>query len=282
MGIVSESMRQAAASRVRRPAVAGYFYPAEPAELAHAIATLTRGATPASRAMAALVPHGSFRHAGHVIGPTLASIRIPRRCLILGPSHTGSWMPWSVMASGAYRTPLGEVPIDADCVDALRQRCPFLEADAWAQRGEHAIEVVLPFLQHLGPPDLAIVPLVMGPVAREEIARLAVAIAQVVRMLEEPALVLASADLSHYLPHEQAVQQDRALLQAVCALRPAGMRGAVERAGLHLCGEDALACALEAARALGASGGAVVRYGTSAQAGGDPHSAIGYAGVVMR
>ena len=189
---------------VRRPAVAGYYYPADPNALRQEIDRLTSGReAPPIPALAAVLPHGSYRHAGRVLGAAIARIQIPRRVILLGPSHTGTWMPWSLMTGGAYRTPLGEVPVDEQLAEALRARCPFLEADAWSQRGEHALEVVVPFLQRRGPADVRLVPIVVGTEDRDQFAQLARALAQVIRMCEEPVLLIASTDLSHYAPRDR-------------------------------------------------------------------------------
>ena len=269
-------------SRIRRPAVAGYFYPADPAALDEALDAMLGGSPAAAApAHALIVPHGSFRHAGAVAAAAWAAARIPRRVILLGPSHTLSWMPWSVMESGAYRTPLGEVPIDEQGVAALRARCPFLAADAWAQQGEHAIEVVLPFLQRLGPPDVAIVPVITGSGDREELSQLSTALAQVVRMQEEPVLLVASTDLSHYEPVARGVALDQALLDAMRTLDGRRLLDCVHERSIVMCGDGAAACVLDAARALGAVSARVARYGTSADAGGDPGSTTGYAGIVI-
>ena len=186
------------------------------------------------------------------------------------------------MEGGAYRTPLGEVPIDVPGAEALRARCPFLEGDAWAQQGEHAIEVVLPFLQRLAPPDLAIVPIITGSRDEEEFKSLSEALAQVVRMQEEPVLLIASTDLSHYEPRERGAAHDRALLEAVRTLEGKALLRCVREQGIVMCGDGAAAAVLDAARTLGGSSATVVRYGTSAEAGGDPGSTTGYAGVVIK
>lgn len=265
---------------VRKPAVAGYYYPADPDVLAHTVDALAVPAAARHPAQAVLVPHGSIRQCGRIIAATLASLSIPRRCIILGPSHTAGMLPWSVMPSGAYRTPLGEVPIDEACVDALRRRCPFLQADAWAQRGEHAIEAVLPFLQRLGPQDLTLVPIVVNSDDPAECRQAAQALAQVVRMQEEAVLLIASADLSHHEPQERVTLQDRALMESICGLDDAGLIREARQGRSRMCGAAATACVLQAARALGAGTGRLVSYGTSAETGGDPGSAIGYAGIV--
>ena len=267
---------------IRRPAVAGYYYPAEPEALREAIDAACGPVDRPLRTRAVIVPHDSYRRCGGVLGTTLSQLIIPRRCVVLGPSHTGSWIRWSVMADGAYRTPLGEVPVDDAGVEWLRMRCPFLERDAWGQRGEHAIEVLVPFLQRLGPTGLTLVPIIMGPEDRGEITRLGAALAELVATSTEDILLIASSDFSQYATRDLAERQDRALLEAVCALdgdRVLAMAGEGET---RLCGAGAVACVLEAARASGANRGALTRYGTSADANGDPHSVSGYAGVIIQ
>jgi len=245
------------------------------------IALLPHTAAP-THALAAIVPHGSFQHAGAVLGATLGRLQIPRRCILLGPSHTGSWMPWSLMAGGAYRTPLGDVLIDASCAEALMTRCAFLEHDAWSQRGEHAVEVVLPFLQRLGPADLTIVPIIMGSDDEHEFGQLALALAQVIRMQEEPVLLIASSDLSHYASHNDGSAQDQQLLDAIATLQGAALIERVRAEPTLMCGYGAVATVIDAARHLGATRTDVVAQQSSADGGGDPHSAIGYAGVLIR
>lgn len=267
---------------IRRPAVAGYYYPADAGVLQRALDQLV-GAAPAVRdsAVAVVVPHGSLRSCGAVIGSTLRVVEIPRRCIVLGPSHVDRRLPWSLMTGGAYRTPLGDVSIDAACAEALLARCPFLESDAWAQRGEHAIEVILPFLQRVGPQDLSIVPIIVDSYEPDRRTALAETLAQVVRLQEEPVLLIASSDLSHYQPQDMGAEQDQALLRAICALDGAALGRCVQDERIRMCGDAAVACVLDAATQLGARRGEVIRYGTSVESGGDPASAIGYAGVVI-
>ncbi len=268
------------AGAIRRPAVAGYYYPAEAAALRREVHRLAPEGVRLT-AQAVVVPHGSFQRAGEVLGAAFGRITIPRRCIALGPSHTGSWMPWSLMIEGSYRTPLGDVPIDAVCADALSRRCPFLAADAWGQQGEHAIEVLVPFLQALGPRDLTLVPIVMGGNDPDELRELAAGLVSVIRMQEEPVLLIASSDLSHYEPESDGRTHDQALIEAICALDGAALHRRAREERIAMCGTDAVAVVMEAARALGATRGTLLSYRTSAMAGGDPHSAIGYAGVAI-
>ena len=264
--------------------MAGYYYPARAQPLSEALEALLASAPapdPAS-ATAVVLPHGSFRHCGRIIAATLGRVAVPRRCILIGASHTGSAMRWSLMPGGAYQTPLGAVPVDEAAAEALRARCPFLEPDAWAQRGEHSVEVLLPFLQRLAPSDLAIVPIVTSSEEPEQLRQLGEALAQVIRLQEEAVLPIASAELSHEKPVERARGRDEETIRAICALDVPRLTRLTEEDGASLCGYGALAAILQAATALGARGGTLCGYGTSADAGGDPDSAIGYAGVLIR
>ena len=82
---------------VRRPAVAGYYYPADALRLKAAVDALTGVRAHPASGLAVIVPHGSFTQCGRILGSTLSQVAIPRRCILLGPSHTGSWMRWSMI-----------------------------------------------------------------------------------------------------------------------------------------------------------------------------------------
>ncbi len=182
---------------------------------------------------------------------------------------------------GAYRTPLGEVPVDEALALALQERCPFLTVDAWAQRGEHAIEVVLPFLQRCGPPDFSMVPLVLGAVDPCELTHCAEALADVVRAQPEPVVLIGSSDLSQYESSERGARQDRMVIEAIRRLDGRRLLDGIQEASIRMCGAEAVACVVEAARALGATHAELIRYGTSVEAGGDPDSVVGYAGLII-
>lgn len=266
---------------IRRPAVAGYYYPQEAAALARAVDALAAPTQPPPSALALIVPHGSLHQAGTVAGAAYRGTVIPRHCILIGPSHVPQWVPWSLMTAGAYRTPLGDVPVDAACAEALRRRCAFLEPDAAGQRGEHSLEVQVPFLQRRGPADLAIVPILVGQPSDAERLRLAEAVAQVVRLQEEPVLLIASSDLSHFETRERGAEQDATLLNRIVAMDPDGLLATVRDQHIVMCGAVAVSIILEAGRRLGATAATLQAYATSADAGGDPGSCTGYASLTV-
>ena len=270
-----------AVKRVRRAAVAGLCYPADPAVLRDTVERLAGGSHPRLHGAGVVIPHGGYRYSGAVAGQTLGRVVIPRRCVILAPNHTGCGPAWSLMPEGAYATPLGEVAVDEPLAQAFVEACPLLEADGLAHRGEHAIEVELPFLQVLGPADLTIVPIVIGSEQADEIERVAQAMAGCLAREPEPVLVVASADLSHYEPREAVEDKDAQMLEAILTGDAAAFLRRLRELRVTTCAGSPIACLLATVRRLGACQGELVRYATSAEAGGDPQSSVGYAGIIF-
>lgn len=262
--------------------VAGYFYPRDPEELRQAMAQLAGRALLEPRdARIAIVSHSSFQFSGAVAAATFAALAIPDRWIIVGSNHTGVGPAWSVMPDGAYQTPLGEVPVETALAEELLARCPVLVADEVAHRGEHAIEVQLPWLQRSRPANLTIVPIITKDENPDTCRQVAQAIAELVRGSRQPLTVLISSDLSHYESREQAVAKDAALLQAIHARDADRFLGCVREQAVRMCGTGALACGLGIAQGLGLRTATTIRYATSADAGGDPDSVTGFAGVIL-
>src|SRR5262245_19351484 len=130
---------------VREPAVAGRFYPARPAEIEQELPAYlpTQTSEPVS-AIGCIVPHAGWMYSGHVAGAVYARLKLPRRLIILCPRHYPMGQPVAINLAGAWRTPLGDVPVDAELADALMRTCPLLRNDDVAHEAEHSLEVQLP------------------------------------------------------------------------------------------------------------------------------------------
>ena len=274
-------MSATVAPHVRRPLVAGYYYPRDTTSLRHELDRLmaaTQGlATIPTQAV--IVPHGSYHFSGAITAAAIGRVRIPSCCIVLAPNHTGTGAPWSVMSSGAYATPLGEVPIHEEGVERLRAACPFLEDDLMAHQTEHAIEVQLPFLQSVRSADLSIVPIIINSEEPGEWAAFSEALAGV--LTEHDALVIATSDLTHYERREVALAQDQPLLDALERVDSEGLRQIAARSATAMCGLGPVVCALETATRLGATRAQRMAYGTSAEQGGDPSSVTSYASYIL-
>ena len=146
---------------LREPAVAGRFYPADPAALAADIGSYLSPTQPRATAIGCIVPHAGYIYSGQVAGAVFSKIEIPSTCIILCPNHTGRGHPLAVMNEGAWQTPLGEIAIDSQLAAKLLTAFPALTPDSAAHQSEHAIEVELPFLQTIRP-EVQLVPIAVG------------------------------------------------------------------------------------------------------------------------
>jgi AmmeMemoRadiSam system protein B len=208
---------------------------------------------------------------------------VPALVVILAPNHTGVCSAEggvSLWEAGAFRTPLGEVPVDAAFSESLRAASSLVAVDHDAHRAEHAVEVELPFLQ-LVRPDVRIVPLVIAWDAWKQARALGEAIAQLLHSASEPVLLLASSDMNHYEPAVVSERKDARALEAVTALDGAELLARCKRERISMCGRGPAATVIAAARALGANRAEVVDYRHSGWASGDNARVVGYAGVVI-
>jgi AmmeMemoRadiSam system protein B len=206
-------------TRVRPAAVAGAFYPADPARLrAEVTALLAAASPPAAPPPAALiVPHAGYAYSGPVAATAYAlAVRTRpgvRRVVMFGPSHFARVDGLALPGADALATPLGEVPVDGGAEERAA-RHPGVGVSPEAHRSEHCLEVQLPFLQAAFP-AASVVALLCGQVGSGQAAPV------VEEFLgEEGTLVLVSSDLSHYLPYEEACRRDRATATAVERLEP--------------------------------------------------------------
>ncbi len=233
---------------------------------------------------AVIAPHAGYIYSGPTAARVFARVPIPGLVIIAAPNHTGvceAKSGVSLWEAGAFRTPLGEVPIAADVAERLRTISDgVVEVDHAAHRSEHAVEVELPFLQLLRS-EVRIVPLVIAWDAWDPTRLLAEVLARLVHAAGEPVLLLASSDLNHYEPAPVSEKKDARALEAVRALDGAELLARCTREHISMCGRGPAAVVMEAARALGATRADVVDYRHSGWVSGDNARVVGYAGVVI-
>ncbi|MGB6384975.1 MAG: AmmeMemoRadiSam system protein B [Terriglobales bacterium] len=267
-------------SAVRTPAVAGRFYP----DCADALLREVRGFTPPAvdcrvAAIGCVAPHAGYIYSGGVAGAVYSRLEIPESCVILCPNHTGKGRALAIMASTTWQTPLGEVAADADLSTLLLRRFPALEEDSAAHRGEHAIEVQLPFLQALQP-KLRIVPIAVGTSEFDVLRGLGEALADVIAD-HKNVLIIASSDMNHYESDAVTRFKDRKAIDRVLALDARGLWEVVMNEDISMCGFGPTVVMLTAANLLGATSATLVKYATSGEVSGDYESVVGYAGIIV-
>ena len=203
--------------RIRRPAVAGLFYPAHAPELRSAVESVLGEAAGTRAPKAIIAPHAGYVYSGPVAGSAYTRV-VPGRgrvtqVVLLGPAHRTPDAGIAASSAGAFSTPLGQVPVDTRARDLLVDAgLVTVRDDAHAQ--EHSLEVQLPFIQAcLG--DVMVLPLAVGQVSPAEVAEVLDRV-----WGGEETLIVVSSDLSHYHDHATAEELDRRTASAIVDRRP--------------------------------------------------------------
>ena len=264
---------------LRLPIVAGEFYPGDEAALRRELATYVVAAE-RKRYLGALCPHAGYVYSGPTAGELFARLDVPAAVVLLGPKHHSAGAPYAVWPAGAWRTPLGDASVDEEVAAALLQNCPLLEADESAHRPEHSLEVIVPFVQYVNP-DAAVVPVALGPMSSAAVRETGEGVAGALEPFGDDVTVVVSSDMTHY---ESAASAERKDALAIERLKELDAEGLLEVVGSHdisMCGVWPAAVALVAFRALGASGGTLIRYANSGEASGDYGHVVGYAALAF-
>jgi AmmeMemoRadiSam system protein B len=267
---------------LRLPAVAGRFYPSDPAELTALIRKYTHSdpGQPRVGVRACLVPHAGYVYSGHVAGAVLGRIALPRKIIILGVRHYPRGEPAAILSSGAWRTPLGDARIDEALAEELKKACPLLREDSVAHSTEHSLEVQLPFLQALAP-NFTFVPVALGAVRFEILVSVGEAIGRVLESAKENVLLLTTSDLNHYEDDATTRIKDRKAIEQLLALDPRGLYDACRNEEISMCGLGPAVAMLTALNALSMKKSELVKYATSADVSGDRQAVVGYAGMIF-
>lgn len=269
---------------VRRPAVAGFFYPSEAEELRSLAGGMLDAVDAAAEpAVAAIVPHAGLVYSGQCAAHVWKRVAIPETIVVLAPNHTGAVASpgASAWSRGRFAMPFGDVPIAEELLERLAVACPLVRHDPSAHLREHAVEVELPFVQLLGS-GTSLAPIVLAWDRWEPSLELATALAAVVREWDGDVLLVASSDMTHYESATSAARKDRLALDAVERLDGRELLDACHREMITMCGRAPAAVVLEAARQLGATRAEVVDYRHSGWVTGDDAQVVAYAGVVIR
>jgi MEMO1 family protein len=273
---------------IRRPAVAGTWYPANAAGLAAVLGDYVRDADSDSRLapradadlIALVAPHAGLVYSCPVAAHAYRLLKGRQfdTIILVGPSHYVAFEGASIWRSGAFETPLGNLRIDEGTASAIGAACPMVTDLPAAHAREHSLEMQLPFLASFAP-DTPIVPIVMGHQTRATAFALGDAIASAVG--SRRALIVASSDLSHFYDAPTAAALDATVVRHVDTLDPDGLMTALELRPDHACGGGPIVSVLRAAKQMGATTGRVLRYADSGDVSGDKSSVVGYLAAAL-
>lgn len=264
----------------RSPIVSGMFYPSDKGKLSSQLSSLFSQANASEKYRIVVSPHAGYVYSGLGAACAIGSLRPAKTFIILGPNHTGMGREFSIMSSGIWKTPLGEIEIDSETALTLK-KAGMLEEDDWAHASEHSIEVQLPFLQHrFG--KLSLVPVcIMNSDYSEGFLEKCEKLGELISLLmrEKEIGLVASSDFSHYVPAQSAKKYDMQAIEKIASLDTKGLFNTLKRNRATVCGYGPIAVAMAAARTLGLKSGELIKYMNSGDVTNDYSSVVAYAAI---
>lgn len=284
---------------VRKSVVAGRFYPGTAKDLQGMIAMCLSGAStffgpdaqPKKDALDTpcmlMLPHAGYIFSAPVACAALLGTRLPKTVILLCPNHTGYGRSrFGVWSDGAWETPLGLVPVNADLAQKLAAKKPFA-ADTLCHMKEHSIEVELPLLQAMATKqgtDFDIVPVCIASQTNADLKAAGLALAEVAgdAIVKGEVGIVVSSDMNHYENEKTTMAKDNLALEKVLAEDARGLLETCAQNCITMCGAGPMALALHALRAIRlvpTRKAWLVAHETSGRVAGDFEKVVGYAGV---
>jgi AmmeMemoRadiSam system protein B len=267
-------------SSVRRSVIAGSWYPGDPKQLRAMLDGFLNQVPPQpleGRLVGLISPHAGYIYSGQVAAYAYRQLRgksFPK-VVIVSPVHRIYTGEFATTDKAYYETPLGMVPVDAECVAALERQVGLNHV---SQDMEHSLEIQLPFLQYvLG--DFALTPIMMGDQDWDSAVGLGQALVKAIG--EQPALLVASTDLSHFHRYEAAVRLDQLVLNHITNYDPEGLSRTLDTHRAEACGGGPVMAVMLAAQGLGAKRAVVLKYMNSGDVTGDHSGVVGYAAAAL-
>ncbi len=253
---------------VRRPAVAGSFYPASKPELSRLLDRLLdeakSGENRAASPKALVAPHAGYIYSGPIAASAFARVTAPiERVVLIGPAHR--MFVRGMVSPGADRleTPLGEVVVDVESL----ARVPYVTPHPEVHAQEHSLEVELPFIQKVAP-NARVVPIAVSHANASDVGLAIEAL-----WGGPETLIVISSDLSHYHPYAEGRARDERSVAKVLAFDPT------------LLGEDACGCIGLNALAWVAQRkplrGELIDLRSSGDTAGSHDAVVGYAAIAF-
>jgi MEMO1 family protein len=262
---------------LRDPVYAGSFYPADPAELRRFIQDLTvrAGQTPidlpAQKKLKALImPHAGYVYSGFTAAHVSRVLkdRSFSKVILMSPDHRVGFRHIAVSDVDAYKTPLGIVRLH-ESAGTLHERSDLFQSEPLSDQHEHAVEVVLPFLQ-VYLKEFTFIPMVIGQVDDRKCFE------AIDPLADENTLLVVSSDLSHYLPYEQAVAVDKDTIDNILS---ANIKVISEKEHCA-CGRIPILVLLHMAKKYGWQP-VLLQYANSGDTAGTKDKVVGYAAIAF-
>jgi len=264
---------------IRRPAVAGSFYPGSKAALEKELSHYIEVSANKKKVIGLISPHAGYIYSGGCAGKGFGTVEIPGTVIILGVNHRGMGHPFAVDGNDYWSTPLGDVPLDDELRGRIVKNSKVFTVDSMAGSHEHSLEVQVPFIQYLDP-DTKILPITVSSWDSRDLTIAGKELGEIVNDNHD-LLLLASTDMTHFLDAESAKNQDNKAIEKILALDPKGLFDTVVEEDISICGMAPTVIMLYAATAAGAASVETICYTNSGEASGDYDRVVAYYSAIV-
>lgn len=269
---------------VRRPAIAGSWYPDDPELLRHDVSRFVEQASATSiprKPVAVISPHAGYMFSGKVAGYAYKALRgrTYSSVIVISPSHRAYFPQVSVWSEGSFDTPLGRIEVDEALCRKLMDSADIFTDNTRPHETEHALEIQLPFLQTVLPP-FKLCPLIMGSQDLDICLKLSHALYSSIDNPDD-VLVVASSDLSHFHPARAAEAMDAKVAKNIERFDIEGLDRDLNSSQSEACGGGPIMAAMSYAKFLSRTESRVLKYAHSGHITGDDSSVVGYLSAVI-
>lgn len=269
----------------RQPSAAGSFYPGDADELTKTIRQFlgnTGKKILATKPIALVVPHAGYFYSGQVAAYAYNELRNHKydAVIVVSPSHTDYFQFAAVYPGDSYVTPLGKMPVDKELAALCETKNGLVKLSSTGhvakmlERGEHAVEIQLPFLQILYG-NIPIVPIIVGTMDYSVIEALGQKLGEIAS--GRNVLLIASSDLSHYHPYNECKQLDQLFINQLEKMNPMVLYKGLAARNYEACGGAPVTAVMIAAQKVGANRVKILNYANSGDVkGGSKVNVVGY------
>lgn len=267
---------------IRKPAVAGTFYPEDRSELKEVVNTFLKN-NPTDfnekNIFGIVSPHAGYVYSGGTAAKAynLLSGRSFSKVIVISPSHREFFHGMSIYQGDAYKTPLGEIEIDKELREKMADSDCNIEISELGHGKEHALEVQLPFLQRVLP-EFKLLPIVIGDQSGSHVYNLAYKLSEV---HDKDTLIVASTDLSHFYTREKANELDGIIETHIKNFDFEQLQSDLETRKCEACGGGAVVSMMKAAENCGYGKSKVLAHTDSGDINGDTNEVVGYLSAVI-
>lgn len=268
--------------KIRKPSVAGLFYPASAGRLKDEVQTLlsiSYSNQTINNIFGIIVPHAGYIYSGRTAAYAFNLLKNKdiETVVILSPSHREYFPGISIYDGDAYETPLGMVEIDKDIREKLSSDSRIIFKGTEGHRYEHAVEVQIPFLQ-LVLKNFKIVPVVMGDQGDLYVSELSSKLSPAVN---DKTIIIASSDLSHYYSKADADKMDSIVEKRIKDFDFDRLQKDFNVKNCEACGAGTIVSLMKAAWYKKINNSLVLNRSDSGDTSGDHSQVVGYLSAVI-